>query len=110
VSATSPAALSSCPLKLTGSPSLVLDTIKRGEDDEDVSRGELPVRKGKSVILRVYDSLGGTSHGTIETTWPVKKVWKCNTLEDDEEEYDINDGKVAIVLRAFEVATFRLQL
>lgn len=108
--ATSPRALSSSPIKLTGSPSLVLDSIKRGEDDEDVSRGELPVRRGKSVILRVYDSLGGTSHGAIETTWPVKKVWKCNILEDDEEEYHLKDGKVAIVLRAFEVATFRLQL
>jgi alpha-mannosidase len=98
------------PIRVTGSPSLVLDTVKRGEDDEDVSRGDLPIRKGKSVILRIYDSLGGTSHGLIETTWPVKKVWKCNILEDDEEEYGIKDGKVVIVLRAFEVATFRLQL
>lgn len=98
------------PIRVTGSPSLVLDTVKRGEDDEDVSRGDLPIRKGKSVILRIYDSLGGTSHGSIETTWPVKKVWKCNILEDDEEEYEIKDGKVVIVLRAFEVATFRLQL
>ena len=98
------------PIRVTGSPSLVLDTVKRGEDDEDVSRGDLPIRKGKSVILRIYDSLGGTSHGLIETTWSVKKVWKCNILEDDEEEYEIKDGKVAIVLRAFEVATFKLQL
>ena len=98
------------PIRVTGSPSLILDMVKRGEDDSDVSRGDLPVRKGKSVILRIYDSLGGTNHGTIETTWQVKKVWKCNILEDDEEEYEIKDGKVAIVLRAFEVATFRLQL
>ena len=98
------------PIKLTGEPSLVLDTIKRGEDDDDVSRGDLPKRKGKSVILRIYDSLGGTSKGTIETTLDVKKVWKTNILEDDEEEYKIEKGKVAITLRPFEVATFRLQL
>ncbi|CAG8973705.1 hypothetical protein HYALB_00006976 [Hymenoscyphus albidus] len=98
------------PIKLTGNPSLILDTIKRGEDDSDVSRGEFSKRKGKSVILRIYDSLGGTSKGRIETTLDVKKVWKTNILEDDEEELEIESGKVDITLRPFEVATFRLQL
>lgn len=98
------------PIKLTGNPSLILDTVKRGEDDEDVSRGELLKRKGKSVILRIYDSLGGRSSGTIEATLNVKKVWKTNLLEDDEEEVEIVEGKVEITLRPFEVATFRLQL
>jgi len=98
------------PIKLTGNPSLILDTIKRGEDDEDVSRGDLLKRKGKSVILRIYDSLGGTSKGVIETTLDVKKVWKTNILEDDEEEITIEKGKVKVQLRPFEVATFRLQL
>lgn len=98
------------PVKLTGNPSLVLDTIKRGEDDEDVSRGELPKRKGRSIILRIYDSLGGTCKGTIETKLDVKKVWKTNVLEDDLEEMTIKNGKVDITLRPFEVATFRLQL
>lgn len=98
------------PISLSGSPSLILDTIKRGEDDEDVSRGELPGRKGKSVILRIYDSLGGTSKGTIETSLPCKKVYKTNILEDDLEEVECVDGKIEITLRPFEVATFRLQL
>lgn len=100
----------STPIKLTGNPSLVLDTIKRGEDDEDVSRGELPKRKGKSVILRIYDSLGGTSKGAIETSLEVKKAWKTNILEDDEDEVTVVKGKIDIILRPFEVATFRLQL
>jgi alpha-mannosidase len=98
------------PIRITGSPSLVLDTVKRSEDDEGVSITDLPTRPGKSVILRVYDSLGGISHGRIETTWPVKKVFKCNILEDDEEEYKIENGMVDIMLRRFEVATFRLQI
>lgn len=98
------------PVKLTGNPSLILDTVKRGEDDEDVSRGELPKRKGRSIILRIYDSLGGTSKGRIETKLDVKKVWKTNVLEDDLEELKIKDGKVDITLRPFELATFRLQL
>ncbi|KAG0651153.1 Alpha-D-mannoside mannohydrolase [Hyphodiscus hymeniophilus] len=101
---------SSNPIKLTGNPSLILDCIKRGEDDEDVSRGELEIRKGKSVIVRIYDSLGGTSKGTIETSLDVKKVFRTNILEDDEDEIKIENGKVDITLRPFEVATFRLQL
>jgi alpha-mannosidase len=98
------------PIKLTGNPSLILDVVKRGEDDEDVSRGELEVRKGKSVILRIYDSLGGRSKGTIETTLDLKRVFRTNILEDDEDEITFKDGNSEISLRPFEVATYRLQL
>jgi alpha-mannosidase len=101
-------------IRLSGSKSLVLDAIKRGEDDEDVSRGELTKRRGQSVILRIYESLGGKSRGTIHTKLPVKKVWKCNILEDDEAELatkaDQGQLSVDIELRPFEVATYRLQL
>jgi alpha-mannosidase len=97
-------------INLTGNKSLILDAIKRGEDDEDVSLGDFESRKGQSIILRVFESLGGHASGIIETTLQVTKVWKCNALEDDEEPLGIQDGKVNIALRAFEVATFRLQL
>ena len=97
-------------ITLHGSPALILDTIKRGEDDEDVSRGELSERKGRSIVLRVYESLGGKARGTIKTSLAVKKVCRTNLLEDDEGEVEINSGEVAIELRAFEVATYRLQL
>ena len=95
---------------LHGSPALVLDTIKRGEDDEDVSRGELSKRKGKSIILRIYESLGGRARGTVKTSLGVKKACRTNLLEDDEGEVKIENGEIRIELRAFEVATYRLQL
>lgn len=101
-------------IAVSGSSSLVLDCVKRGEDDEDVSRGELPKRKGRSVILRIYESMGGKSRGTIETTLSVKSICKCNVLEDDGEECELyssgSGGKCDIELRPFEVATYRLQL
>ena len=92
---------------------MVIDCVKRGEDDEDVSLGELPKRKGRSVILRIFDSLGGKSKGRLR--WgsiPVKKAWKTNALEYDLEEIEIErDGTgIAVEIRAFEVATYRLQL
>lgn len=102
--------LSSCPITVTGSKSLVLDTVKRGEDDEDVSVGLLPARKGRSVIVRIYDSLGGQARGAVQTSWDVKKVHKVNILEDDGDEVEFKDGKFEITLRPFEVASFRLEL
>lgn len=102
-------------LSIKGAPSLILDVVKRGEDDADVSWDGTPVRPGKCVILRVYESLGGKARGTIETTLPVKSAFKCNVLEDIETDgLDIatEDGRsvIKIELRAFEVATYRLQL
>jgi alpha-mannosidase len=101
-------------VSVRGAPSLILDAVKRGEDDEDVSTNDLPSRKGKSIVVRIYESLGGKARGTIHSGLDVKRVWKCNVLEDDEEELEVQkaDGgsAVSIELRAFEVATFRLQL
>ena len=102
-----------------GAPNLVLDTVKRGEDDEDVSRGELPVKKGQSVIVRIYDALGGKSKAVL--TWgdlAVKRAVKVNALEDELEGKEAEvvmiekDGKkgAKIEIRAFEVATYKLVL
>ena len=97
-------------ITLHSSPALILSVIKRGEDDEDVSRGELPARKGRSIVVRVYESLGGKARGVLRCTLGVQKCWKTNLLEDDEEEITWRDGEAELDLRAFEVATYRLQL
>ncbi len=97
-------------ITLAGSPALILDCIKRGEDDEDVSRGELPKRKGRSIVVRVYESLGGKARGVLRSGLNVKGVVRCNILEDDGERVIWVDGTAHIELRAFEVATFRLLL
>ncbi|PHH72826.1 hypothetical protein CDD80_4241 [Ophiocordyceps camponoti-rufipedis] len=105
---------SEAPITLTNvedSASLILDCIKRGHDDEDVSRCQgLPVAKGRSVVLRVYESLGGRSRGTIRTKLGVKRVFKSNLLEDELHEIKIVDGEFSIELRPFEVATYKLAL
>ena len=101
-------------IKLTNddvSESLVLDTIKRGHDDEDIAvHDSVRVNSGKSVILRIYESLGGHSRGTISAAFDIKRASKVNILEDELEEAEVKDGKVSIKLRPFEVATFKLQL
>lgn len=104
-------------VQLTGSDSLVISAIKRFDDDPDVSRGELPVRgkQGtKSIIVRIYDSLGGKSRGHLESKLPVKRVFKTNALEDDLAQLDVLTGvesdRIPIELRPFEIATYRLEI
>ncbi|KAF1959250.1 alpha-mannosidase-like protein [Byssothecium circinans] len=106
--------------RIQGAPNLVLDTIKRGEDDEDVSTGILPPKPGHSIILRIYDALGGKSRAVL--SWgdlKVRNVVKVNALEDEEVdlkeqmcEVEGGGGRrgVWIDVRAFEVATFKLVL
>jgi alpha-mannosidase len=98
-------------------PNLILDTIKRAEDDEDVSVHDLPVKSGHSVILRIYDSLGGRSKGVL--TWgslKVKKVVRCNALEDEEEELgekcvaESGEEGVVVRVRAFEIVSLKVVL
>jgi alpha-mannosidase len=103
--------LSAFKLMPGSSSSLVVDTIKRGEDDEDASNGDMPLKKGRHVVVRVYDSLGGTSRGTIGLgPVKVKRAWRCNLLEDEIEEVEIGKEGIEIELRAFEVASFKLLL
>ena len=98
-------------VSLRGGTGLVLDTLKRAEDDQDVSRGDFSARSGKSVICRVYDSLGGKDRAVLESgSGRIKKAWKCNILEDDLHEMHVNDGAVEIELQRFEVASYRLLL
>ena len=110
MSASKESALACIPIVLKGDDNLVLDTVKRGEDDTDVSLNELPKRQGRSVIIRVYDALGGRGSGTIETTWRLSKVFQTNLLEDDGEEVPFNDGKFEVNLGPFQVCTYRLVL
>jgi alpha-mannosidase len=98
---------------------LVIDTVKRGEDDADVSRGELPARKGRSVVLRIYESLGATGRGRVVVPrgvgGSVAKVEKCNVLEDEGEAVKYGKGEedgggFRVEIRPFEVATYRITL
>ncbi|KAG7115588.1 Alpha-mannosidase like protein [Verticillium longisporum] len=82
-----PNVLPNAPIALTGDHNLVLDWIKRGEDDEDVSLDDLPKRKSKSVV-----------------------VFKTNILEGDLEEVTSEGGSFDTSLELFEIATYRFLL
>lgn len=101
-------------LTLTGDKNLVLDAVKRGEDDADISIGDLPARPQgqKSVIVRVFDSLGGRGVGTVRSLWNLAKVVKTNILEDDGDVVPLaEDGHgFEVDIGPFQVQTYRLVL
>ncbi|KAF1999318.1 glycoside hydrolase family 38 protein [Amniculicola lignicola CBS 123094] len=116
-----PSLLSS--LRIINAPNLVLDTIKRAEDDADISTPDypLPIKPGRNIIVRIYDSMGGKSKGVL--TWgglKVKAVKRVNLLEDEIEDISAEmvteDGSgavkvgVRVGVKSFEVVTLKLEL
>ncbi|ODV93429.1 hypothetical protein PACTADRAFT_52017 [Pachysolen tannophilus NRRL Y-2460] len=104
-------------VEITGDSNLILSNVKRGEDDEGISSVETNLQKkfvgSKTIILRVYESLGGKSKGFINVDLPIEKVFKVNLLEEELEEIDVVEGKDGkngfdITLRGFEIASYRV--
>nr|XP_019051258.1 alpha-mannosidase [Kwoniella bestiolae CBS 10118]OCF30188.1 alpha-mannosidase [Kwoniella bestiolae CBS 10118] len=69
-----------CPFKLENAPNVMLETIKRGEDDgfsSDHGGGH------KTIILRLYEHLGGHARAALKITGlNVVKAELVNILED----------------------------
>lgn len=94
---------------------VIIDTVKRGEDDF-AYYGKSAVTSNKTVIVRLYESLG--SHAAVVVTSPFKSktVTRTNLLEDDLESLQAftdsdDDGKqvtkVGLTLSPFEVVTLK---
>ena len=55
-------------IKIEGPSNIMLSNVKRAEDDEDLDgHYRLKRRAGKSIILRIYEGLGGAGRATIRT-------------------------------------------
>ena len=104
--------------------SLILSHIKRGENDIDVSQYKSLTKNEKSLIVRVYESLGGNnSKGQliIDDKFlgnKIDKIFKTDGLENELEELKFTkthggSGDVVvtdITLRGFEIATYKILL
>ncbi|KAG0686531.1 Glycoside hydrolase, 38 vacuolar alpha mannosidase [Pichia californica] len=103
---------------ITGDDGVILSNVKRGEDDSDVDytgglMDNLPKKfiDSQTVVLRVYESLGGISNATIKLGPKIKAVFKTNLLEEEKKELKVsNTGEFTFQLRAFEIATFKVIL
>jgi alpha-mannosidase len=97
------AALFNAPLRWTsGAPSesfatveggLVLDTIKRAEDSDDL-------------VLRLYEPYGG--RGVARVRVAARAARRANLLEDDGEQLALEDGAIVVPFRPREVITIKV--
>ena len=100
------------PFILEGGRNVILETIKRAEDDIDIPKKKK--RTGSTVILRLYEAYGGhaTARLRIASHLEVKKAWIANLLEDDITrlalEKEAEDTVIPLSLRGFELLTIKL--
>lgn len=110
------ASLATMPVHLLSQPNVpvVLDTIKRAEEDFEYY-GSGPARKGSlTLVVRLYESLGTHAHAHLQITTPVKDVALANILEDslDDSIETFADEKdntiVPLTFRPFEIKTVKI--
>ncbi len=104
-----------------GKAGIVIDTIKRAEEDFEYYGQKPKDPKSFGIIVRLYESLGAHAKPTIKISVPVKSTALTNLLEDvDEdkkEEINFNtysdeedNTYVQLEFRPFEIKTFKISL
>lgn len=100
---------------------VVIDTIKRGEEDFEYYGQKPKDPESFSIIVRLYESLGAHAKPTIKIGLPVKSTAITNLLEDVDEDKsrDLGFGTysdekdttyVQLELKPFEIKTFKITL
>ncbi|MBE6925638.1 MAG: alpha-mannosidase [Ruminococcaceae bacterium] len=79
------------PFALRGGETVVMETVKYGEDD--------------GIVLRLYEAMGATSCATL--TADNREIIACNILEDEGE--TLGRGKAEIAFAPFEIKTIKLK-
>ena len=107
------------PILVHGAHNVILETVKRGDDDDHFSESG-----PKTIVLRLYEAYGGhtTVRLLISTSLGVEKAITTNLLEDDDGdelaftttvEEEANRGYshyLKLSFRGFEVKTVKLTL
>lgn len=76
---------------------VILDTMKPAEDGS------------KDVILRLYEAKKAAVQTEVNLHFTARKAYLCDMLENIKEELPVEDGKISLPFRAFEVKTVRVQ-
>jgi len=75
--------------------SLILDTVKPAED-------------GKGMVLRLYESRGGSGTAELSSILPFAKAEKTNIMEDSGEDIEVNNKGLQVDYRPWEILSIRL--
>jgi alpha-mannosidase len=76
---------------------VVLETLKKEEC-------------GERLVLRLYESQGCRGPVTIDFGFPVKKVWECNLVEDEDREITTSRDRIRTEVTPYEIRTFKLEV
>jgi alpha-mannosidase len=76
-------------------PNLVLDTVKRAEDSDDV-------------VLRLYEAHGARGTARLRLGFPVTAARLANGLEEDGDPLELDDGEIVLGYRPHELLTVKL--
>ncbi|KAF9582151.1 Glycoside hydrolase, 38 vacuolar alpha mannosidase [Lunasporangiospora selenospora] len=86
--------------EVKGAKNVILDTIKRAEDSDEI-------------VLRLHEVYGGRARFRLKSALDIQSIHRCNILEDAGEKVDYDkDNKTTswLTLRAFEVLSLKLKL
>jgi alpha-mannosidase len=75
---------------------VVLDTIKRAEDSDDL-------------VLRLYEAHGGRGAARVRLGAPFESARLANALEEDGEALEVENGEIVVPYRPHEVITVKVR-
>ena len=78
------------------SPHVIIDTVKKAEDSNDV-------------VVRLYETHGVRGTATLQTAGPFRSASFSNLLEETQGEAKLEDGKIALEFRPFQIITLILK-
>jgi alpha-mannosidase len=78
-------------------PQVVLETVKRAEDSD-------------AVICRLYEAWGGRCTARLSTSLALRRAWRADVLENEQEPLEVRNGTVQLSLEPFKIVTVKLEL
>ena len=98
------------PFSIEGAPNVVLETIKRAEDD--------PKKKLTRVVLRIFEAYGGHATATlrIASQLTVDRAYTTNLLEEKIASLELvkqaatGDTLITLPMRGFQILSVRLNI
>ncbi|MCD6424482.1 MAG: alpha-mannosidase [Anaerolineales bacterium] len=76
-------------------PNLVIETVKKAQD-------------GNGLIIRLYESQRSRGSYTIRTGFQVKKAFRTNILEEDQNSLNVEDNKITGSYKPYQIITLRV--
>lgn len=79
-------------------PNIIIETVKPAEDGSD------------DIVLRLYEAKRTATRCTLTTSLPIASASRTNMLEEVEENISLNDNRIELTFRPFEIKTVRLKV